>query len=73
VLDAGGVVTCNVETCLSDNRAKHRCSRPSELYHPNTATISGDVIDPTPGNNTDSEDTTVNPGTFITYLPLVFK
>ncbi len=39
----------------------------------NTATVTGDGVDPVAGNNTATQDTLVTPAIFDIYLPLIMK
>jgi uncharacterized repeat protein (TIGR01451 family) len=75
-VESSGVVTCTVGDLASGASVDLTIignAPPTGGSITNTATVSGDVIDSNPGNDTDTEDTLVNATLFITYLPLIFK
>ncbi len=76
VWNSAGVVTCDVGVLNSGAVAELTIvvTAPEEDGTlTNTATVTGNELDPLLANNTDSEDTTVIPAINNIYLPLVMK
>ncbi|OGO60658.1 MAG: hypothetical protein A2032_06555 [Chloroflexi bacterium RBG_19FT_COMBO_49_13] len=73
-VEASGVVTCEVGDLASGGLVEIIIVviSPSEAGNiTNTATVSGDVADLNPSNNTATQDTMVTPGMYYINLPIV--
>ncbi|MFZ2095696.1 MAG: hypothetical protein WAV05_03575, partial [Anaerolineales bacterium] len=73
--EMGGVVTCDVGDLAAAEVAELTIlvTPDMEGLITNSATVTGNELDPALENNTATQDTTVIPATVFTYLPIAVK